>query len=34
MLTDYVGFKVFEEKAFERRLKELEDIITDQNPTG
>jgi len=27
MLTDYVGFKVFEEKLFERRLRELEAII-------
>ncbi|WP_297092691.1 hypothetical protein [Thermococcus sp.] len=34
MLADYVGFRVFEEKLFERRLRELENIITDQNPTG
>ncbi|ASJ17107.1 hypothetical protein A3L04_08510 [Thermococcus chitonophagus] len=27
MLADYVGFKVFEEKLFERKLRELETII-------
>ncbi|WP_054840613.1 hypothetical protein [Thermococcus peptonophilus] len=27
MLADYVGFRVFEEKLFERRLRELEEII-------
>lgn len=27
MLADYVGFKVFEERLFERKLKELEDAL-------
>ena len=27
MLADYVGFRIFEEKLFERRLKELEEIV-------
>ncbi|MFA4697051.1 hypothetical protein P8X28_05920 [Pyrococcus kukulkanii] len=27
MLADYVGFRVFEEKLFERKLRELEDAI-------
>jgi len=29
MLADYVGFKVFEERLFERRLRELERIIEE-----
>jgi len=30
MLADYVGFKVFEERLFERRLRELERIIEER----
>jgi len=29
MLTDYVGFKVFEDRLLERRLRELEKVIKE-----